>query len=520
MILNKILENQNSFIRKIFLLLIVLLMTTFLIGCDSKSSFEKDDTDYEVEYMVASGSKTSSKTYKLTFNANGGKVSTKNKKIEKNQKCGKLPVPTRSGYAFVGWYTKKSGGTLVDSNTVMKKSITVYAHWKKGNIAVKSVSLDKKKMEINVGETGSLVAKVNPVNATNKKLTWTSSDKSIATVDSNGVVTGKKAGTVTITVKSNNNKKATCKVIVKTASTSYDITKDKKVDYRMKKLFGNVEEASSCYSDTLNYRVLKSKDKKYGKYQYVALVWVKNPYKQINSALASYKKPLKFRSASDILTNEKNKFFKNKDGCMIATNGSDVPSYQEEYPNVLISKGKVFTGANEYGVLSNRLVVSRNGELQVMDYVQPKQFISKGVLNTWDASYRVTYKKENGVYKLKLADYADSEFDDTLSCSTSKYALNPCRSTTWIGQSETDKHNFILLSTYGSMESIPYGYEVSGGYIKTYALLGRERQVKLFTHNPGGPIKLINSDEKGYASIWGNPKLADMLYFSQHVPTW
>jgi hypothetical protein len=205
---------------------------------------------------------------------------------------------------------------------------------------------------------------------------------------------------------------------------------------------------------------------------------------------------------------------------MIATNGSDVPSYQEEYPNVLISKGKVFTGANEYGVLSNTLVVSRNGELQVMDYVQPKQFISKGVLNTWDASYRVTYKKENGVYKLKLADYADSEFDDTLSCSTSKYALNPCRSTTWIGQSETDKHNFILLSTYGSMESIPYGYEVSGGYIKTYALLGRERQVKLFTHNPGGPIKLINSDEKGYASIWGNPKLADMLYFSQHVPTW
>ena len=41
-----------------------------------------------------------------------------------------MPVPTRTGYIFTGWYTSASGGSEVTSSTIMKsESMTIYAHW-------------------------------------------------------------------------------------------------------------------------------------------------------------------------------------------------------------------------------------------------------------------------------------------------------------------------------------------------------------------------------------------------------
>lgn len=62
------------------------------------------------------------------------------------------------------------------------------------------VSLNKNTAAINVGATETLVATVTPANATNKAVTWSSSGSSVASVDSNGVVTGVSAGSATITV--------------------------------------------------------------------------------------------------------------------------------------------------------------------------------------------------------------------------------------------------------------------------------------------------------------------------------
>lgn len=45
---------------------------------------------------------------------------------------GKLPVPTREGYKFEGWYTSKSGGKKVDASTpAYDRSLNLYAHWTK-----------------------------------------------------------------------------------------------------------------------------------------------------------------------------------------------------------------------------------------------------------------------------------------------------------------------------------------------------------------------------------------------------
>jgi uncharacterized repeat protein (TIGR02543 family) len=71
---------------------------------------------------------------KVKFNANKGKVKIKSKWYTYGKKYGKLPKPTRKGYKFLGWYTKKSGGKKVKSSTIYqatKATISIYAHWKK-----------------------------------------------------------------------------------------------------------------------------------------------------------------------------------------------------------------------------------------------------------------------------------------------------------------------------------------------------------------------------------------------------
>ena len=83
-------------------------------------------------------------------------------------------------------------------------------------IPVKGVSLNKKSVRVYKGKTYALTAVLDPSNATNQKLSWSSSNKKIATVTSTGVVKGLKAGTAIITVKSKDGAKtAKCKVVVK-----------------------------------------------------------------------------------------------------------------------------------------------------------------------------------------------------------------------------------------------------------------------------------------------------------------
>jgi len=80
-------------------------------------------------------------------------------------------------------------------------------------IPVTGITLDKSTAELTEGETLTLVATVSPDNATDKTITWTSSDETVATVK-DGIVTTLKSGEVTITAKSGE-QTATCQVTVK-----------------------------------------------------------------------------------------------------------------------------------------------------------------------------------------------------------------------------------------------------------------------------------------------------------------
>ena len=81
-----------------------------------KAIFEKDAPPAPPEFIV-------------TFDGNGGTPSV-GSMTTTNQKLTSLPSASRSGsYSFDGWYTEKSGGTKITTDTVFSANTTVYAHW-------------------------------------------------------------------------------------------------------------------------------------------------------------------------------------------------------------------------------------------------------------------------------------------------------------------------------------------------------------------------------------------------------
>ncbi len=71
----------------------------------------------------------------LTFDANGGTCDTTSMIVEEGYSYGSpiqsLPLATREGYVFAGWYTDKTSGTRVTNETIFegKDDVTLYAHW-------------------------------------------------------------------------------------------------------------------------------------------------------------------------------------------------------------------------------------------------------------------------------------------------------------------------------------------------------------------------------------------------------
>lgn len=72
---------------------------------------------------------------------------------------------------------------------------------------------------VEVGKTTTLAATVAPADATNKAVTYASSNDAISTVDSNGVVTGVQAGTADITVTTADGGKTAKSTVTVTAAS-------------------------------------------------------------------------------------------------------------------------------------------------------------------------------------------------------------------------------------------------------------------------------------------------------------
>ena len=116
---------------------------------------------------------------------------------------------------FNGKITAKSAGTTTITATT-NYFTTATCEVTVNPILATSISLNKSSMSIPIGSMQTLTATVLPSAASNKSVTWTSSNQSIATVDSNGKVTAKAIGNATITATTNDgsNLSASCAVTV------------------------------------------------------------------------------------------------------------------------------------------------------------------------------------------------------------------------------------------------------------------------------------------------------------------
>lgn len=123
----------------------------------------------------------------------------------------------------------------------------------KESLSQSSISIVNKENYSNIvkGASYELSAKILPLNATNQEVYWTSSDRKIADVDELGVLTGKSAGTCTITAKTYDGKYSDSFEVVVTNPTSIKLTK-----YTSKLLVGNKYTFAGYVLDNNNKKTI------------------------------------------------------------------------------------------------------------------------------------------------------------------------------------------------------------------------------------------------------------------------
>ena len=142
---------------------------------------------------------------------------------------GKEPVPITVRNDFNGKFglttslgegAKVINGTVKGTITCDSSRKTIDADGKiqqATSVPVEGVALNKQGLSLTEGGTETLTATITPANATNKNVTWSSSNTAVATVE-NGVVTAVSVGTATITVTTEDGGKATCCEVTVTAA--------------------------------------------------------------------------------------------------------------------------------------------------------------------------------------------------------------------------------------------------------------------------------------------------------------
>ena len=163
----------------------------------------------------------------------------------------KLPDnPIKDGYIFKNWVSKDEIEIPVYDDALLSEDIVLKAIWEEEekkkeqttttnkndktpqtpsqgnqneqptttptpenqNVEVTDISLNKNSLGLIIGNSDTLTANITPSNATNKSVTWSSSNSSIISVDNSGKVTAKAIGSATITAKTANGKEASATV--------------------------------------------------------------------------------------------------------------------------------------------------------------------------------------------------------------------------------------------------------------------------------------------------------------------
>ena len=210
----------NSSLKKVSAVLLTLTLIFSFVAINDIKAYAATTKVSKIEVTNLKNktltlNKGNKKTLNVKVTVSGKKISkdftvkTSNKKVATVKKSGKQVIIT----------AKKDGNAniTITSKANKKKKLVVKV---KVVTPVKNITLNTTNTTIYTGKTLQLKATVSS-DATNKNITWASSNTSVATVSSTGLVTAKKAGTTTISAKAQDGsgKYATCVVKVATPNS-------------------------------------------------------------------------------------------------------------------------------------------------------------------------------------------------------------------------------------------------------------------------------------------------------------
>ena len=204
---------KNDLLIKIFFIVLLIISVYFIISGLTSSDNSSPSSDEILEETL------NLSTYTL------------NMEVGEEKKVEATVLPDNASNKEVTWISGNNGIVTVDNGMVKainpgrtiikvstnKRQITKVINVTVNNktIDVTSINVANPNIELYVGDRSKIDYTINPSDATNKKISFVTSDKNIAGFDKEGNIVGLKAGNATITLKSNNGKEASINVKVK-----------------------------------------------------------------------------------------------------------------------------------------------------------------------------------------------------------------------------------------------------------------------------------------------------------------
>ncbi len=151
-------------------------------------------------------------SYTISFNSNGGSYVAPLTRLY-GLSINKPTNPVLINYQFENWYEDSALSNLFIFQTMPSRDLTLYANWTY-NPVVTSINFTYDKIGLSPNETYQMTYDILPINASNKTLTWSSSNNLVATVSSSGLILAKTTGSVTILATSSNGINQSAKLTV------------------------------------------------------------------------------------------------------------------------------------------------------------------------------------------------------------------------------------------------------------------------------------------------------------------
>lgn len=112
---------------------------------------KKDNVGKYIYFSAKGDSSDTQDVVTITFDPCKGNVERKKASTDGNGKLNSFPTVSRREYCFLGWYTKKIGGTKVALSKIYKQNTTLYAHWEKAvpkKVKGVNISISKDKIKV------------------------------------------------------------------------------------------------------------------------------------------------------------------------------------------------------------------------------------------------------------------------------------------------------------------------------------------------------------------------------------